>query len=140
MYSSIISSASNLLCTGTPTADFAAIFSSVAATVAPATTGATILSDQFLSQSAVSLYYTATGSQGPGAITGSATAATKSAGESTALTTLTGSNSATVSLNTGNAETGAATGSSSNGGAIATQGVGFGGIVAAIGGLAVVAL
>lgn len=69
-YSVILSSASQALCTGTPTAVFADVFSSVAATVAPVATGATVLSDQFPSKTAVSLYYTASGSQGPGAITG----------------------------------------------------------------------
>ena len=38
--------------------------------------GATVMSDQFPSQTAVSLYFTPTGSQGVGVITGSATAAT----------------------------------------------------------------
>ena len=116
IYSSIISSVSNILCTGTPTADFAAIFSNVAATAAPTATGATVLSDQFPSQSAVSLYYTAVGSQGPGAISGSAMTATASAGVNTA------------------------TDSSSGSGAKATQGVSFGGIAAAVGGIAIAVL
>jgi hypothetical protein len=38
--------------------------------------GATVMSDQFPSQTVVSLYFTPTGSQGVGFITGSATAAT----------------------------------------------------------------
>src|SRR5262249_3216341 len=127
LYSSIISSVSNSLCTGTPTANFAAILSSVAATVATATTGATVLSDRLPSQSAVSLYYTATGSQGPGAISGSPTAATNSAGASSALTTLTGTNTATGSVNVGSGSTATgsrgastATASSSSSGAMVT--------------------
>src|SRR5215469_7991164 len=147
LYSSIIRSVSNSLCTGTPTANFAAIFSSVAATAATATTGATVLSDQFPSQSAVSLYYTVTGSQGPGAITGSATAATNSAGASSALTTLTGTNTAKGSVNvgSGNTATGSggastATASSSSSGSMMTQDVSFGSIFAVIGGLVIAAL
>lgn len=46
-YSVIISSASQALCTGTPTAEFAAVFSSVANTVARVTSGATVSSDQY---------------------------------------------------------------------------------------------
>jgi hypothetical protein len=143
-YSSIISSASNILCTGTPTADFAAIFSSVAATAAPATTGSTVLSDQFPSQSAVSLYYTASGSQGPGAISGSTTAAT---GASITLTTSTGTNTASGGFNVGGGITGTgsagvstATSSGSGSGAMVTQDVSFGGIVAVMGGLVIAAL
>lgn len=75
-YGSVISSVSQELCTGTPTADFVTLFDSVVATVASPTTGAAVLSDQFPSQAAVSLYFTATGHEGPGAITGSATLAT----------------------------------------------------------------
>jgi hypothetical protein len=69
-FSIIMSSASSELCTGTPTAEFESIFSTVADTVPDATSGATILSDQFPSQSAVSLYYTPPTIQGPGLITG----------------------------------------------------------------------
>lgn len=134
-YSSIISSASIILCTDTPTAGFAAIFSSVAATAAPTATGATVLSDQFPSQSAVSLYYTAVGSQGPGAISGSAMTAT--AGASTSLTTLAGTNSGTGGVNVGGGSTATA---SSGSGAEATQGVRFGGIAAAVGGIAIAVL
>lgn len=76
-YSSVIAAASSALCgTATPTADFQAIFSSAQAAIPQPTTGATVSSDQAPSQTAVSLYYTATGPQGPGPITGSAALAT----------------------------------------------------------------
>lgn len=137
---------SNILCTGTPTADFAVIFSNVADTAAPTATGATVLSDKFPSQSAVSLYYTAVGSQGPGAITGSGTAATKSFSASS-LTTLTGTNTGMGGVNAGGGSTTTAssgvstpTGSSSGGGLKVTQGVGFGGIIAVIGGVVIAVL
>ncbi|KAG4028131.1 hypothetical protein MFRU_024g01010 [Monilinia fructicola] len=75
-FNTIITSASNQLCTGTPTAGFAAIFNSLGGgDVAPGT--ATRLTDLYPSETAVSLYYTASGKQGIGAITGSATGATK---------------------------------------------------------------
>jgi hypothetical protein len=70
-YSAVISAASTSLCTGTPTAPFPSIFASAGTAGASVTSGATTSSDQYPSQSAVSLYYTASGSQGPGAITGS---------------------------------------------------------------------
>lgn len=143
-YSSIISIASSSLCTGTPTASFAAIFSSIAASVPPASSGATSLSDQFPSQSAVSLYYTASGSQGPGAITGSATAATKAASASNSVTTLTGTHSSSGSGSTsqgsastpsGSAGTSSASAASSSSGAKPTNFVGLGGLAVAVGGL-----
>ncbi len=74
-YNRIITSASHALCTGTPTASFGAIFSSLNNKGIQGT-GATDMSDQFPSKTAVSLYYTPTGIQGMGAITGSATGAT----------------------------------------------------------------
>jgi hypothetical protein len=73
-FQTILSSASSSLCTGTPTASFAAIFSAIEeSNVIPDASGST--SDQYPSQTAVSLYFTATGPTGPGQITGSATAA-----------------------------------------------------------------
>ncbi|KAI5207335.1 hypothetical protein AUEXF2481DRAFT_8035 [Aureobasidium subglaciale EXF-2481] len=73
----IISSASSAFCTGTPTAVFASYFSSISDESPQTATGAaTTLSDQYPSQSAVSLYYTASGNQGVGAVTGSAAQAT----------------------------------------------------------------
>ncbi|CAD0085101.1 unnamed protein product [Aureobasidium mustum] len=77
-FENIISSASSSFCgASTPTAVFAQYFSAVSdASPQTATGAATTVSDQYPSQTAVSLYYTATGNQGPGAITGSATQAT----------------------------------------------------------------
>jgi hypothetical protein len=69
-YQAVISAASQSLCTGTPTAVFQSIFVAVGSAGASVTSGSTVTSDQFPSQTAVSLYYTASGSQGPGAITG----------------------------------------------------------------------
>lgn len=60
----------------------------------------TVTTDLFPSQTAVSLYYTPTGPQGPGQITGSATLATKDLTSSTSATgsgTRTGTQSAVVS-------------------------------------------
>ncbi|KAI5198605.1 hypothetical protein E4T39_06713 [Aureobasidium subglaciale] len=88
----IISSASSAFCTGTPTAVFASYFSSISDESPQTATGAaTTLSDQYPSQSAVSLYYTASGNQGVGAITGSAAQATVSVSSSA-----TGSSSASL--------------------------------------------
>jgi hypothetical protein len=77
-FSAILSSASSQFCsTATPTAVFASYFSALSDSSPQTATGAaTSVSDQYPSQSAVSLYYTATGNQGPGAITGSAAQAT----------------------------------------------------------------
>jgi hypothetical protein len=77
-FSAILSSASSQFCsTATLTAVFASYFSALSdSSPQTATRAATSVSDQYPSQSAVSLYYTATGNQGPGAITGSAAQAT----------------------------------------------------------------
>lgn len=76
-FENILDAVESQLCTGTPTADFADLFASVSADgTGVQGTGATVKSDQFPSETAVSLYFTASGSQGPGAITGSATGAT----------------------------------------------------------------
>ncbi|KAK5652461.1 hypothetical protein OQA88_10505 [Cercophora sp. LCS_1] len=78
-YKSVLSTASSELCgAATPSAEFASIFSSAQVAVAYPTTGNTISSDQAVGQTAVSLYFTATTYQGPGRITGAATAATQS--------------------------------------------------------------
>ncbi|KAK1979152.1 hypothetical protein LZ30DRAFT_690879 [Colletotrichum cereale] len=92
-YRGILSSASNALCTGTPTAEFSAVYSNIAAAATPVTTGATAKSDQAPSNTAISLYYTASGAQGPGSITGEAVSATGTSNEITAgpTTTPTGS-------------------------------------------------
>ncbi|OTA70675.1 hypothetical protein K449DRAFT_17098 [Hypoxylon sp. EC38] len=78
--SQVLSSASDMLCTGTPTAAFATLLSEVQTGVPEPTTGDTVLSDRKSGDAAVSLYYTTSGAQGPGFITGSATAATATSG------------------------------------------------------------
>ncbi|KAI1142483.1 hypothetical protein F5Y05DRAFT_227882 [Hypoxylon sp. FL0543] len=78
--SELLSSASDRLCTGTPTAPFATLLSSVQDSATPPTTGDTAKVDHKSGDPAVSLYYTPSGPQGPGVITGSATAATASSG------------------------------------------------------------
>ncbi|GJN79126.1 hypothetical protein PLIIFM63780_002639 [Purpureocillium lilacinum] len=81
-WNGVLSVASNALCSGTPTAVFRSLFASAEANTeaAPfATSGDTKSSDQFPGKTDVSLYYTATGPQGPGAITGAAATATKQA-------------------------------------------------------------
>lgn len=69
-YWSIKSVASEKLCTGTPTLNFQAIFKSVhdASIVPKVTEGPTTLRDQYPSNSAVSVYFTAHSTQGPGKI------------------------------------------------------------------------
>jgi hypothetical protein len=64
----VIQAASTALCTGTPTAAFAAIYSSAETAGASVTSGTTVYSDQYPGNAAVSLYYTPTGPQGTGAI------------------------------------------------------------------------
>lgn len=79
-YRAVIATASSALCeVPTPTAEFKIIFQSAQGMVPVPTTGETISSDQAVGQTAVSLYYTASVSQGPGRITGEATAATATA-------------------------------------------------------------
>ncbi|KAH8821485.1 hypothetical protein F5884DRAFT_89223 [Xylogone sp. PMI_703] len=138
-FSTIISSASDVLCTGTPTAPFASIFSSLSDAVAPTGTD-TATVDQFRSNPAVSLYYTATGSEGPGRITGSATAATAqstaqstvaSGGESSAAPASTPASSSSAAGPSGSGA-GVASTSHSTGGAAPTGLIGgiFGAVVA----------
>ncbi|RAL60911.1 hypothetical protein DID88_010236 [Monilinia fructigena] len=138
-FNMIITSASNKLCTGTPTAGFAAIFNSLGGgDVAPGT--ATRLTDLYPSETAVSLYYTASGKQSIGTITGSAIAATKtgdvsgstgvtaaatgsgSASGSGALITATMTSAVTTDAGTATATSGGKSGStsSSTGGAAPT--------------------
>jgi len=133
-FSAIISAASNSLCTGTPTAVFQSIFPSVQSAGASVTSGSTVFSDQFPSQTAVSLYYTASGKQGTGAITGSAAAATAQGPKTTSLSSGSkGSTSAGVTPGT----TGATT-TTSKGNAKATKAAYLPGVAMAIvGGIAV---
>lgn len=81
-YENVLTAASNGLCTGTPTAAFQSYFASAESNseaAGYATTGDTVSSDKFPGKTAVSLYYSPTASQGPGAITGSAASATHKA-------------------------------------------------------------
>ncbi|KAI1467803.1 uncharacterized protein F4812DRAFT_427631 [Daldinia caldariorum] len=83
-FSAVLSSASAELCAegATPTAAFATLFTEAQAGVPePTGTGGTQLTDAKSGDAAVSLYYTASGPQGPGRITGSATAATAEVSE-----------------------------------------------------------
>ncbi|KAK7908494.1 hypothetical protein PG985_015797 [Apiospora marii] len=77
-WASVLAVASSALCTGagggTPTASFPKLFESAGAAVFGPTTGATVSSDARSGATAVSLYFTAKGSQGPGPVTGTATA------------------------------------------------------------------
>ncbi|KAM3073426.1 hypothetical protein ACMFMF_006632 [Clarireedia jacksonii] len=143
-YKSIISTVSNELCTGTPTASFAALFSSAGG--ADVSVGGTE-TDKYPSQTAVSLYYTYTGSgsQGPGVVTGTAGAATTTsgatvtgspAGSSTTAAKTTGAGQ-TTSKTSATAATGSASSPTSSSGAAPTGvmrgvwGMAVGGIVMA---------
>ncbi|KAL0942478.1 uncharacterized protein CTRU02_200364 [Colletotrichum truncatum] len=141
-YSGVLSSASNALCTGTPTAAYAAIYSSIEVAATPVTTGNTVTSDQAVSNTAISLYYTASGPQGPGSISGAAASATNTGGSTSAPTTTravtsNGSGSTTTSRSTGTASGQAATTSTSGSGAMPTFVAG--GLVAGAAGLVVMA-
>ena len=101
-FSAILSSASSQFCsTATPTAVFASYFSALSDSSPQTATGAaTTVSDQYPSQSAVSLYYTASGNQGPGAITGSAAQATAVVSSSGRVSSSSGSASLAASAAT----------------------------------------
>ncbi|KIW04915.1 uncharacterized protein PV09_04085 [Verruconis gallopava] len=136
-YSVVISSVSNAICTGTPTAQFADYFTSVDAAVPGPTGTATGTTDQAPSQTAVSLYYTASGAQGPGAITGSATAATRSGAAASSVLSGTRSAAATTATSGATAAStsaGSSSSSSSSSGAMATAGRGLGLALVAAGG------
>ncbi|KAH8881610.1 hypothetical protein GQ53DRAFT_628370, partial [Thozetella sp. PMI_491] len=76
-YQTIIGLASSSFCgAATPTAVWQTAFAKQADQGTMPTTGATVGSDRAPSDTAVTLYYTPSASQGPGAITGSATGAT----------------------------------------------------------------
>jgi len=83
-YSSVLSAASEALCTGTPTAPFRSLFAQAEATLMPVTTGATEKSDQFPGKTDIGLYYTPTGTQGTGEVTGPAATVVLSGGLATA--------------------------------------------------------
>ncbi|OIW31576.1 hypothetical protein CONLIGDRAFT_571340 [Coniochaeta ligniaria NRRL 30616] len=110
-YDGILSAASSAFCgAATPSTTFAAVFSSIQSSFPVPTTGGTVSSDRGPSQTAVSLYYTASGSQGPGAITGSAATAT-----ATRLITAPVSSGTTGGSGSGSGS-GAGTGSQTSGG------------------------
>ncbi|KAK7965239.1 hypothetical protein PG988_010243 [Apiospora saccharicola] len=113
-WASVLAVASSALCTGTPTASFQKIFESAGAAVYGPTTGATVSSDAKSGETAVSLYFSAKGSQGPGPITGSAAEATATA-KDTATPEETGSST------TGGASKTASGGSGSETGAANTE-------------------
>ena len=105
---------------------------------------ATDTTDLYPSQTAISLYFTATGPQGPGQITGSATLATKTpgtaAGSGTGTGTGTGgSGSGGQTTANGGGGSGASTTSSSKAGAAPT-GVWMGGLGLAAGVVGMVVL
>ncbi|KAG4434882.1 hypothetical protein IFR05_009642 [Cadophora sp. M221] len=140
-FHTIISSVSSALCSGTPTATFAAIFSSLSEGAAPTGTD-TAMRDQFPSQTAISLYYTVSGTQGVGAITGDAVSATRTASPTpsgSGSRTGTGTSSRTASTGSGTAGAGTASSSSSTAGAAMPTGAWMGavGVVAGAVGMAV---
>ncbi|KAH7326103.1 hypothetical protein B0I35DRAFT_125977 [Stachybotrys elegans] len=94
-WGNVISSASNALCTGVPTAAFQELFVSVQESVPAVTTGNTRSSDRFSSSTDVGLYYTATEPQGPGPITGDLTSATAESTAGADPTRTTGSETTT---------------------------------------------
>jgi len=108
------------------------------------TTLGTGMTDLYPSQTAVSLYYTATGPQGEGAITGSATLATMVPSTAAASTTAggsatTGAGSAPTSAAGSSAGSASAASKTSSSGAAATNGLsGLLGVVA--GGVVMAAL
>ncbi|KAI3534227.1 hypothetical protein CABS01_01934 [Colletotrichum abscissum] len=145
-YSGVLSSASNALCTGTPTAVFASIYSGIEAAATPVTTGATVTSDQAPSNTAISLYYTASGPQGPGTITGAAASATAVSRTTTSPSTAatgsasgaTGTSSTRASTaTTGTASGAAATSTTAGSGAMPTYAAG--GLLMGAAGIAVLA-
>ncbi|KAH8648804.1 hypothetical protein BGZ60DRAFT_423010 [Tricladium varicosporioides] len=118
-YNAIITSASQALCTGTPTAPFASIFASLDSG-SKASSGGASLTDLYPSKTDISLYYTPTKSQGVGAITGAATAATKTG--SGGATTGTGATGSQTTLNGGKSSgAGSAGGSGTAAGASSTS-------------------
>ncbi|PVH85485.1 hypothetical protein DL98DRAFT_511536 [Cadophora sp. DSE1049] len=137
-FHTIITSASNALCTGTPTASFAAIFSSLSNAAAPTGTD-TAVSDQFPSQTTISLYYTVSGPQGIGAITGEAASATRTASTTPTTSSRSGTSAGTTSSPSGTGA-GAATTSSSTAGAAMPTGMWVGAMGAVAGAVGMVVL
>jgi hypothetical protein len=98
-WESVMSEASNALCTGTPTAAFQELFASVT-NVPAVTTGETRTTDQFPGQTDVSNYYTATVSQGPGSYFGSALESAVNRTSMESFTQTTSSTTSTTSTTT----------------------------------------
>ncbi|KAL2067944.1 hypothetical protein VTL71DRAFT_16042 [Oculimacula yallundae] len=141
-FHTIITSASQALCTGTPTASFAAIFSSLSEGAAPTGTD-TVKSDRFPEQTDIGLYYTVSGVQGVGAITGEAISATRTV--SSMSGSQTGTRSGTGSQTTASAgESGTAgavaSSSSSQAGAAMPTGVWCGAVGAMVGAVGIAVL
>lgn len=134
-YAAVLGVASHSLCdflsttaaaAATPTTDFAALFSAAEATVSQPTTGATVSgSDQAPGETAVSLYFTLSGSQGPGAITGSAASATATA-TATATHSSTGKSGSASGTTAGKSSSSSKTTTSASGSAAATSTSGSG--------------
>lgn len=144
VFNTVLTSASHALCTGTPTTDFNAIFAALTEGVSVTETN-TATSDQFPNETAVSLYFTVTGSQGPGVITGSATAATKTesaaqTSQTGSSTTGTGSKSTSGTLVAPTIGTSAASSTSTSKGGAAPTGIWFGAMGAVAGGMVMAAL
>jgi len=97
---------------GKPTAMFRDLFTSAELAIASPTTGVASLSDSAKGNTDVALYWTATGSLGPGPITGSATGATGTGG---------------LVVATGRPSHGTPLGGSSGGGAASAKSTGAGG-------------
>jgi hypothetical protein len=118
-YDGILSAVSSSFCgTATPTAVFASIFKTIQSSFPVPSTGGTVSSDMAPSSTAVSLYYTASVSQGPGAITGSAAGATATGPRTTPAPAATGS-----AVKTGSTSgAGSGTQSTSSGGSAAGPG------------------
>ncbi|KAJ9156071.1 hypothetical protein NKR23_g1311 [Pleurostoma richardsiae] len=149
-FRSVASAASHSLCdfltdsaATTPTAVFASLFVTAEDTAVQPTTGATVSSDAAPSSTAVSLYFTPSGVQGPGAITGEAAtatatgptttptaASTSSAGGSTSGAAGTTTNAGTAGGSGTAAGTSAAT-TASDSGASVLKGAGAGLLVGA---------
>ncbi|CAI4215166.1 unnamed protein product [Parascedosporium putredinis] len=83
-YNNVLSSASEQLCTGTPTAPFRSLFAQIESSAARVTTGATVKSDLYPGNSDIGLYYTASGPQGLGKVTGDAATLSMAGGLATA--------------------------------------------------------
>lgn len=105
-YGAVLSGASERLCTGTPAVPFRSLFAEVEATAERVTAGATTKVDRYPGNSDVGLYYTPSGKQGMGPVTGSAATVTMEGGlvtaepETTSTTASRGPNSNSSRIST----------------------------------------